>query len=169
MFNFWRQRLKGGAALSPRPPVVPLIKSAVGAFIAIAFVAWLSGSVGQPLILGSLGASCVMLFGFPDLPFSQPRNAIFGHLLTSLVGLVCLYLFGTVWWAMPLALSASVFLMILLRVTHPPAGSNPIIIFLSQPTWSFLIFPTFFGILGIVLIALIHNNLTRKTAYPSYW
>jgi CBS-domain-containing membrane protein len=70
---------------------------------------------------------------------------------------------------MPLALSASVFLMILLRVTHPPAGSNPIIIFLSQPTWSFLIFPTFFGILGIVLIALIHNNLTRKTAYPSYW
>jgi CBS-domain-containing membrane protein len=169
MFNFLIQKLKGGGAAPPRSSFLPVIKSAAGAFIAIVFVAWLSGVVGQPLILGSLGASCVMLFGFPELPFSQPRNAILGHLLTSLLGLVCLYLFGTVWWAMPLALAASVFLMIFLGVTHPPAGSNPIIIFLSQPSWSFLIFPTFFGILGIVFIALIHNNLTRKTAYPSYW
>jgi len=143
--------------------------SALGGFIAIAFVAWLAGVTGQPLILGSLGASCVMLFGFPDLPFSQPRNAIFGHLVSSMIGLGCLYCFGSVWWSLPLALSLSLAVMIALGITHPPAGSNPVIIFLGQPGWNFLIFPTFAGISVIVLVALIYNNLARKTPYPKYW
>ena len=169
MFNQWRDRLKGGG---PRP--VPqdfsaTITSAIGSFLAISLVVWLGYITNKPFILGSLGASCVMLFGFPDLPFSQPRNAIFGHLVSSLTGLICLYYLPEAWWSMPLALSISIILMIQLGIVHPPAGSNPIIIFFSHPSWGFFLFPTFVGIFGLVVIALVYNNLTRKTSYPKYW
>jgi CBS-domain-containing membrane protein len=155
--------------ISSRPDLIGLVKSAIGSFIAIAFVAWLAMLVAEPLLLGSLGASCVMLFAFPDLPFSQPRNVIGGHLLASLIGLACLHYLGTAWWVMPVALSLAIFLMVALGVVHPPAGSNPIIIFLGQSNWGFLIFPTLTGVVVIVLVALVYNNLTRKTSYPIYW
>lgn len=59
--------------------------------------------------------------------------------------------------------------MMALRVPHPPAGSNPVIVFLGQPGWSFLLWPTLAGAVTIVVIALIYNNLSRDTAYPRYW
>jgi CBS-domain-containing membrane protein len=141
----------------------------VGGFVAIAVVALLTQASGNPWVLGSLGASCVMLFGFPDLPFSQPRHVIGGHVLSSFIGLACLAAFGATWWGMAIALGLALAAMMFLRVAHPPAGSNPIIIFLSAPSWGFLLFPTLAGAVAIVLIALIYNNLTRDTPFPKYW
>jgi CBS-domain-containing membrane protein len=74
-------------------------------------------------VLGSFGASCVLLFGYPDNPFSQPRNVIGGHFLTSLTGLCFLSVLGASWWSMALALATAVALMQLTRTVHPPAGS----------------------------------------------
>lgn len=162
-------KLKGGGAIPPKAPFKAIAKSSVGGFLAIAFVGWLAQMTNQPMILGSLGASCVMLFGFPDLPFSQPRNVLGGHLITAAIGLACLYLFGPSYWAMALALGLSLGALMASGLPHPPAGSNPIIIFLSQPGWGFLLFPTFAGVVGILLIALVYNNVTRESGYPKYW
>jgi CBS-domain-containing membrane protein len=52
---------------------------------------------------------------------------------------------------------------------HPPAGSNPVIIFLAQPGWGFLLFPTLIGALLLILVALLYNNATRASRYPKYW
>jgi CBS-domain-containing membrane protein len=109
------------------------------------------------------------VFGYPDVPFSQPRNVIIGHFLSSLVGLVFLKVFGYQWWSVALALGTAIALMMLTRTVHPPAGSNPVIIFLTHPSWQFLLFPTLVGTIIIVLIALVYNNMTRKTNYPKYW
>jgi CBS-domain-containing membrane protein len=54
-------------------------------------------------------------------------------------------------------------------VVHPPAGSNPVIVFLSQPAWTFALYPTLLGAVVVVLIALLYNNVTRATNYPKYW
>jgi CBS-domain-containing membrane protein len=162
-------KLKGGAPLPPAAAPAAIAKAAVGGFVAIAVVALLTSASGNPWVLGSLGASCVMLFGFPDLPFSQPRHVIGGHVLSSFIGLACLAAFGATWWGMAIALGLALAAMMFLRVAHPPAGSNPIIIFLSAPSWGFLLFPTLAGALAIVLIALIYNNLTRDTPFPKYW
>lgn len=162
-------KLKGGGQVPPVPPHLATLKSGFGGFLAIAFVGWLAHVTGQPMILGSLGASCVMLFGFPDLPFSQPRNVLGGHIITAVIGLTCLSLFGPSIWAMALALALSLIALVASGLPHPPAGSNPIIIFLSMPGWGFLLFPTISGVLGILLIAIIYNNLTRQSAYPKYW
>jgi CBS-domain-containing membrane protein len=70
---------------------------------------------------------------------------------------------------MGLATGTAIAAMMSLRVVHPPAGSNPVIIFLSKPAWSFLCSPTLAGVVIILAIALIYNNLTRPARYPKYY
>ena len=70
---------------------------------------------------------------------------------------------------MGLATGTAIAAMMSLRIVHPPAGSNPVIIFLTSPSWSFLWFPTLAGALVIVALALIYNNLTRPARYPKYY
>jgi len=109
------------------------------------------------------------VFGFPELPFSQPRNLVGGHVVSSLVGLVFLAAFGPAWWSLGLAVGAAIFLMMLTGVIHPPAASNPIIIFLAHAGWGFLWFPTLAGALVLVAVGMMYNNAMRKGSYPRYW
>ncbi|BEU96072.1 HPP family protein [Acidovorax sp. DW039] len=157
------------AALPPRPPLRAIALAGLGGVLAIATVALAGQQWALSLILGSFGASCVLVFGFPDVPFSQPRNVVAGHFLSSLTGLAFLQCAGPHWWAMALAVGTAIALMMWTRTVHPPAGSNPVIIFLAQPGWGFLWFPTLAGAVVLVLVALLYNNLTRQARYPQYW
>ncbi len=163
-------KLRGdGAALPPRPSLRSALFAWLGAFLAISSLAIVSDMLTVVLVLGSFGASCVLLFGFPDAPFSQPRNLVFGHLLCSFIGLACLTLLGPHWSALGIAVGTAIALMMLGRIVHPPAGSNPVIVFLTAPGWEFLLFPTLTGAVAILLFALVYNNVTRDEAYPKYW
>jgi CBS-domain-containing membrane protein len=157
------------AALPPRAPFKDISLAFVGGFLALATLALMADQLSTALVLGSFGASCVLVFGFPDVPFSQPRNVILGHLLSSLIGLAFTHAFGATWWSVGLATGSAIAVMMLTRTVHPPAGSNPVIVFLSQPAWSFALFPTLAGALLVVLIALLYHNLTRETRWPKYW
>lgn len=97
------------------------------------------------------------------------RNIVVGHVLSSLVGLLFLSTLGPQWWSLALAVGTAISVMMMTRTVHPPAGSNPVIVFLVQPDWGFLLFPTLFGALILVLVALFYNNLSRSVAYPKYW
>ena len=164
------QKFRGECAPLPALPSYRTIALAwLGGVLAISAVAGLATGMSLTLVLGSFGASCVLVFGFPDVPFSQPRNVIAGHFISSLVGLVFLHIFGPQWWALALAVGSSIAIMMASGTVHPPAGSNPVIVFLSQPAWSFLWFPTLFGALLLVLVALVYNNLSRSARYPKYW
>ncbi len=164
------EKIKGdGVELPPRPKLKAVIIAWLGGFIAIAAIAGLTNFLSVALLLGSFGASCVLIFAYPDVPFSQPRNVIFGHFISSLVGLGFLTLFGPHWWSVALAVGTAIACMMLTRTVHPPAGSNPVIIFLTQPTWGFLLFPTLAGAIILVLVALVYNNTIRDARYPKYW
>ncbi len=164
------KKLKGDAApLPPQPSNKAVALAWLGGFLAIAAVAVLADFLSVALLLGSFGASCVIVFGYPDMPFAQPRNVIAGHVISSLVGLVFLAIFGPHWWSVALAVGTAIALMMLTRTVHPPAGSNTVIIFLTEPTWSFLLFPTLAGALVLVVVALIYNNATHDAKYPKYW
>jgi CBS-domain-containing membrane protein len=162
-------------ALPPRASGKHLVLSALGAFIAIGVIAAFSKSPNQMLIMGSFGGTCVLLFGFPDSPFAQPRNVIIGHTLCYSAGLIVAKLLGAHWWSLGIALGVSIAIMMLTGTVHPPAGANPVIIYLSfyymktDPGWHSVIFPALFGSAALVLVALIFNNLTRDEAYPRYW
>ena len=164
------KKLRGDqAALPPKVSGKAIFIAWLGGFIAIAVIAGLFEGTALPLVLGSFGASCVLVFGFPDAPFSQPRNVIVGHFLSSLSGLAFLTLFGPHWWSVALAVSTAIALMMMTRTVHPPAGSNPVIIYLLQPGWGFLLAPTLLGAIALVLVTLIYNNVMRESRYPKYW
>ena len=163
-------KLKGdGAPLPPQPSFRSAVLAWIGGFLAISSVALLTDHLAVALVLGSFGASCVLVFGFPDVPFAQPRNVVAGHFLSSLIGLAFLAAFGPHWWSVAPAVGTAIAVMMLTRTVHPPAGSNPVIVYLAQPDWGFLLFPTLVGALVLVAVALVYNNATREAAYPKYW
>lgn len=167
--NFF-QKLKGdNTKLPPKHSARAIILAWLGGFLAISAIALLSNTFSVTLVLGSFGASCVLIFGFPDVPFSQPRNVLGGHFLSSFIGLVCLTVFGSTWWSVAIAVGTAISVMMLTRTTHPPAGSNPVIIYLTKPAWSFLVFPTVFGAIVLIFVALLFNNFSRESRYPKYW
>ena len=119
--------------------------------------------------MGSFGASIFVLFVLPESPFAQPRNVVLGHFVTTLVGLIFFQLVSSDWWSMAIALAVAIALMQILRISHPPAGSNPFIVFLLGANWDYLWMPTLIGSSLIVLVALFYNNISEARSYPKYW
>ena len=171
-------KLKGSpASIPPRPSLKEISFISLGAFFAACVVGFLAYYTNEPIIMGSFGASIFVLFVLPDSPFAQPRNVIFGHFVTTLIGLTFFHLVSSEWWSMAIALALAIAAMQILRVPHPPAGSNPFIVFLlganNDPmiidSWDFLWMPTLIGSVLIVMVALLYNNLSKDRSYPKYW
>ena len=79
--------------------------------------------------MASFGSSMALLYGYPESPFVQPKNIFFGHLLSTICGMIFLFFFPLpIYITIPLAVGLAVSLMIMLDVSHPPAGGNPIIV-----------------------------------------
>jgi CBS-domain-containing membrane protein len=128
-------------------------------------------------ILGSFGASAVILFAAPESPFSQPRNVFLGQILSAVIGILCrLYVaapMGTKALALPLAVSFSLVAMMATRSVHPPAGGTTAIMVLSSAAldelgWAALV-PVCVGSLLCLIWASLVNNLNPKARYPLYY
>jgi len=118
-------------------------------------------------LIASFGSSMVLLYGYPENPFAQPKNIFFGHLLTSVVGIIFLNLIPLpIYITIPFAVGIGVGLMILLNVTHPPAGGNPIIVIIGSVSLDYLITPIIIGSLIILVFGIILNRLILKKKYP---
>ena len=118
-------------------------------------------------LAGSFGSSMVLLFGFPKSPFAQPRNVFFGHLATTLVGVIFVNLVSLpIYINIALAVGVGVFFMILFNVVHPPAGGNPVIVIIGSVSYDYLIFPIISGSLIIILLAIFINKFILKKKYP---
>ena len=119
-------------------------------------------------LIASFGSSMVLLYGFPENPFAQPKNIFFGHLLTSAVGIVFLFFTALLptFIIIPLAVGLGVSLMILFKVTHPPAGGNPIIIIIGSVSIDYLISPIITGSIIIIVFGIVLNRLILKKKYP---
>ena len=119
-------------------------------------------------LLASFGSSMVLLYGYPESPFAQPKNVFFGHLVTAVVGLVVLYFIPLpLFMTIPLAVGLGVGLMILFNVTHPPAGGNPIIVIVGSVCFDYLFSPVITGTIIIIIFAIIINRFILKKSYPS--
>ena len=118
-------------------------------------------------LIASFGSSMVLLYGYPENPFAQPKNIFFGHLLTSVVGIVFLFFTALpTFIVIPLAVGLGVSLMILFKVTHPPAGGNPIIIIIGSVSIDYLISPIITGLIIIIVFGIVLNRLILKKKYP---
>ena len=119
-------------------------------------------------LLASFGSSMVLLYGYPESPFAQPKNVFFGHLITTAVGLIFLnFVPFPIYIIIPLAVGFGVGLMILLDVTHPPAGGNPIIVIIGSVSFDYLLSPVISGSLIIIISAIAINRFILKKTYPA--
>ena len=118
-------------------------------------------------LIASFGSTMVLLYGYPESPFAQPKNIFFGHLITSIVGIIFLNFFSLpVYLILPLAVGFGVALMIMANVTHPPAGGNPIIVIMGSVSIDYLLMPVLVGSLIIVAFGTILNKFILKKEYP---
>ena len=118
-------------------------------------------------LIASFGSSMVLLYGYPESPFAKPKNILFGHLVTSAIGILFYnFIPLPIHISIPLAVGLGVGLMILLDVTHPPAGGNPIIVILGSVSFDYLFSPILTGCLIIIAFGILLNKFVAKKEYP---
>ena len=124
------------------------------------------------LVVGSFGASAVLIYGVPNSPLSQPRNLIGGHLLSAIVGVISYKLFSSnLFLATAIAVSTSILIMQLTLTLHPPGGATSLIAVIGgeqihELEFFYILIPVFSGALILFLIAFIVNNIPKNRAYP---
>jgi len=159
----------------------PPLLGGVGAGVTIAILAYITF---QSILAGTnyglwlavpFGSSVVVVFGYPENEFAQPKNVLLGHLLCALVGIIFVTLFNITqdrsifFITIGLAIGISVMLMMAFKITHPPAGGNTIVVMLTQNSFQFLIFPIMVGAITIIIGGVIYNRFILKKNYPLKW
>ena len=119
-------------------------------------------------LIASFGSTMVLLYGYPESPFAQPKNIILGHFLTALIGIIFLnFVPLPIFLNIPLAVGFGVMFMILFKVTHPPAGGNPIIVIMGSVSLDYIINPIIAGtiivLMGSVSLDYIINPIITGT------
>ncbi len=118
-------------------------------------------------LIASFGSTMVLLYGYPESPFAQPKNIFFGHLLTAAVGVLCLYLIPLPNYILiPLGVGLGVGLMILFNITHPPAGGNPVIVIIGGVSIEYLLSPIITGSIIILVFGVVLNKFILNKNYP---
>jgi CBS domain-containing membrane protein len=148
----------------------------IGTFIAIASIGLLQqGGFTQQdsvFLIGSFGASCVLLFGATQSPLAQPRNLVGGHLLASIIGVAIHKLIpDQLWLSSALAVSLSIVVMQMTKTMHPPAGATALIANIGSEKitslgFSYTLTPVLSGVAILLVIALLVNNIPAKRSYP---
>ena len=147
----------------------------IGILAYITFQSVLAGTNYGLWLAASFGSSVVVVFGYPENEFAQPKNVLLGHLLCTLVGIIFVTLFNITqdrsifFIAIGLAVGISVMLMMAFKITHPPAGGNTIVVMLTQDSFQFLVFPIMVGAITIIIGGVIYNRLILKRKYPLTW
>ena len=119
-------------------------------------------------LLASFGATMVLIYGYPKSPFSKPKNIFFGHLITSLIGVLFLkFISLPIYIIIPLAVGSGISIMIFLDVTHPPAGGNPIIMISSGASFEYLLSPVISGSIILIFLGFLFNRYVIKNNYPN--
>lgn len=151
--------------------------SFVGAFVGIALIALIQSSylpeLENILLIGTFGASSVLIFGAIQSPLTQPRNFIGGQIISGLVGVtVFKFLPDIIWITAPLAVATSIIAMQITKTLHPPGGATALIAIIGTEKikslgYFFVVSPVLTGTLILFVTALVFNNLTKDRKYPT--
>ncbi|MBF0304151.1 MAG: HPP family protein [Alphaproteobacteria bacterium] len=150
----------------PSPCRRRALKAGLGALVGLAAVALLGEWAGVPLLIAPFGATCVLVFSVPESPLSQPANVIGGHLLAASVSVAADALLPEGPASLALTVGLVITLMAIARLTHPPAGADPLVILPGHFGVDFVLAPILVGSVALVLIATMVHRLPPRTAYP---
>lgn len=174
--------MRGGEKSPPRKPLSKIGWSWLGAFAGVYAISFLNRLLNlngddSLFLIGSFGASAVLIYGAPMAEFSQPRNLVLGHMVSAAVGVaVCKIVPGNVPLSGALAVSIAIVAMHLTRSLHPPGGATALIAVIGGSKihglgYWYLLSPVLTGVIIMLAVAVLVNNLSAnpKRHYPQYW
>lgn len=149
----------------------------LGSFIGLGIIAYLQYEAFPQqdfvFLIGSFGASCVLVYGVIQSPLAQPRNLIGGHVVSAIIGVTVQKLVPDVLWlSAPLAVSFSIVFMQITKTLHPPGGATALIAVTGSAEikalgYWYVVSPVLSGAVILLITALVFNNITSNRQYPS--
>lgn len=150
--------------------------SFLGAFLGIGFISIIQtfflSDLENIFLIGSFGASSVLIYGAVESPLAQPRNLIGGHVVSAIIGVtINILLPDIVWLTAPLAVSLSIVCMQFTKTLHPPGGATSLIAVIGtgkiqELGYLYVLSPVLSGTLILLIIAVIFNNISGSRQYP---
>jgi CBS-domain-containing membrane protein len=172
-------KMKGGAKGPPGVGLTEVLWSWLGAALGIGICAYLSSNYFEPmdltLLIGSFGASAVLIYAAIKSPLAQPRNLVGGHVISGLTGVACFQLFGdTLWMAAALSVSLAIAMMLITKTLHPPGGATALIAVIGGDKihglgFLYAFVPVGLGAFILLIVGLLVNNISKNRRYPEYW
>jgi len=173
------EKMKGTTQSPPRVSMSEIMWSWLGAFLGIGFIAYVNANIFEKIdllmIIGSFGASAVLIYGAIKSPLAQPRNLLGGHILSAVVGVASYQLFHAhLWFASAIAVATAIAVMHATKTLHPPGGATALIAVIGGEKihslgYLYAIMPAGGGALIMLVIALLVNNVPKNRKYPEFW
>jgi CBS-domain-containing membrane protein len=172
-------KMKGTTKSPPAVSLSEILWSWIGSFIGIAAVAYVNYTIVDKtdlvMIIGSFGASAVLIYGAIRSPLAQPRNLIGGHVFSAVIGVTAYKLLpGHLWLAAPVAVATSIAVMHATKTLHPPGGATALIAVIGSQKihnlgYWYVIVPAGLGPVIMLVVALLVNNIPKNRRYPEFW
>jgi CBS-domain-containing membrane protein len=173
------EKMKGTTQSPPRVGLSEIFWSWIGAFAGIGFISFVNVNVFERtdllLIIGSFGASAVLIYGAIKSPLAQPRNLIGGHVISAVIGVASYQLFHSQpWLAAAFAVATAIAVMHATKTLHPPGGATALIAVIGGEKihhlgYIYALMPAGGGALIMLVIALLVNNIPNSRRYPEFW
>lgn len=151
--------------------------SFIGAFVGIGTIAFFQSHLltkfENIFLIGSFGASSVLIYGAIQSPLAQPRNLIGGHVISAIIGVTTYKIFpDVIWFTAPFAVAGSIVIMQVTKTLHPPGGATALIAILGSEKikalgYIYVCSPVLTGSLILFAVALVFNNVTSSRKYPT--
>lgn len=151
----------------------------LGAFVGIGLIGFINSKYfvasDNLFLIGSFGASSVLIYGVINSPLAQPRNLVGGHVICAIIGVtVHMLIPDEVWLASALAVSLSIVAMQITKTLHPPGGATALIANIGSEKikalgFMYVLSPVLSGVLILLVVALVFNNITPHRKYPKSW
>jgi len=152
------------------PKNIEPILSGISAAIVIGVLAFLTLKTSAGVwLMFSFGATVFIVFALHNLETAQPKNIFFGHLVSVLVGIIFNETIGFSFYSLGLSVGVAVALMVYLKVMHPPAASNPLVVLFTDVSFDFILFLVITGSIAIILMSVFLNKIILKRNYPTRW
>ena len=172
-------KMRGSTKSPPRVSLSEIAWSWIGAFLGISAVAALNynllAQTDLVMIIGSFGASAVLIYGAIKSPLAQPRNLIGGHFISAVIGVAFYHLFGAhMWLASSMSVATAIAVMHATKTLHPPGGATALIAVIGSQKvhalgYLYALIPAGLGALVMLIVALLINNIPETRRYPEFW
>lgn len=149
----------------------------IGSFLGIGLIGLLNrenfSDTDTVFLIGSFGASSVLIYGIVNSPLAQPRNLIGGHVICAIVGVTVHYIIpNEVWLSSAFAVSLSIVFMQITKTLHPPGGATALIANIGSEKitslgYLYVLSPVLSGVLILLLVAVMVNKWAAHRNYPA--